>query len=206
LTSESFYEPTRRQNTDHHLVHNKAVCFFETAVLFYETKLCQIIKTIIITINTCQEIKKKNRHCVCCSVDVTCLAHRKHSLKRTEWPALKEITIRQNYHYLLNSLFISPNNLKFVGRRKSNSFFELKYSFCRPSDSAARGRCATLPTLHTAVGRMTYYKGLGKVHTGDVKVLSNKHPTQLGKNTTNLSPHTCNPKNKKKKPPHNCST
>lgn len=135
---------------------------------------------------------------VCFSVDVTCLAHRKHSLERTEWPTLTEITnIRQNYNNLLNSLFISPNDLKFVGCRKSNSFFKLKYSFCRPSDSAARGRSATLFTLDTPVGRMTYYKGLEKVHKGDVKVLSNKQPTQLGKNTTNLSPHTFNPKNKK---------
>jgi len=46
---------------------------------------------------------------------------------------------------------------------------------------------------------MTYYKGLGEVQKGrgcvHVKVLSNKHPTQLGKNTLNLSPNTGNPKN-----------
>jgi hypothetical protein len=140
---------------------------------------------------------------VCFSVDVTCLAHRNHSLERTEWPPLTEITnIRQNYNYLLNSLFISHGNSKFVGRRNIKFFFNLKYSFFHPSDSAARGGRATLPTLDTPVGRMTYYKGLVKVHKGDAKLLSNKHPTQLGKNTINPSPHTCNPKNKKR---HNCN-
>ena len=87
----------------------------------------------------------------------------------------------------MNSLFISPNNLKICWTQKTKFFFNLKYSFCHPSDSAARGRRATLPTLDTPLGRMTYYKGLGKVHKGEAVYTLRCYPTNIRRNSAKIN-------------------